>query len=138
MNKRDDGGLAVTAAELLSFKLCTGQCLLGLEGECQCRCQGRWHNDLAGAEVIIPASLTLADALSAAGVLTSPRSSRPARARRGKQRGPVTPERVRAFYAADIASGRMPSKRQIKRDWPVGYATASDLHGHLTAAMAAT
>ena len=42
------------------------------------------------------------------------------------------------FYAADIASGRMPSKRQIKRDWPVGYATASDLHDHLTAAMAAT
>lgn len=138
MKMRDDGNLAVTAAELLSFKLCTGQCLLGLEGECQCRCQGRWHNDLASAEVIVPASLTLADALSGAGVLTSPRSPRPARVRRGKQRGPVTPERVRVFYAADIASGRMPSKRQIKRDWPVGYATASDLHAYLVATLTAT
>ena len=34
--------------------------------------------------------------------------------------------------------GRVPSKRQIKRDWPVGYDTASDLHDHLAAAMAAT
>jgi hypothetical protein len=55
----------------------------------------------------------------------------------GKQPGPVTPERLAEFYAADLASGRVPSKRQIKRDWPVGYDTASDLHDHL-AAMAAT
>ena len=55
-----------------------------------------------------------------------------------KQPGPVTPERLAEFYAADLASGRVPSKRQIKRDWPVGYDTASDLHDHLTAAMAAT
>ena len=56
----------------------------------------------------------------------------------GKQPGPVTPERLAEFYAGDLASGRVPSKRQIKRDWPVGYDTASDLHDHLTAAMAAS
>ena len=55
----------------------------------------------------------------------------------GKQPGPVTPERLAEFYAADLASGRVPSKRQIKRDWPVGYDAASELHDHL-AAMAAT
>ena len=54
----------------------------------------------------------------------------------GKQPGPATPERLAEFYAGDLASGRVPSKRQIKRDWPVGYDTASDLHDHLTAAMA--
>ena len=56
----------------------------------------------------------------------------------GKQPGPATPERLAEFYAADLATGRVPSKRQIKRDWPVGYDTASDLHDHLTAATAAT
>ena len=56
----------------------------------------------------------------------------------GKQPGPVTPERVAEFYAADLAAGRVPSKRQIKREWPVGYDAASDLHDHLAAAMAAT
>jgi hypothetical protein len=54
----------------------------------------------------------------------------------GKQPGPATPERLAEFYAADLAGGRVPSKRQIKRDWPVGYDAASDLHDHLTAAMA--
>jgi hypothetical protein len=53
-----------------------------------------------------------------------------------KQAGPATPERLAEFYAADLADRRVPSKRQIKRDWPVGYDTASDLHDHLTAAMA--
>jgi hypothetical protein len=56
----------------------------------------------------------------------------------GKQPGPATPERLADFYAADLAEGRVPSKRQIKRDWPVGYETASDLHDHLAAAVAAT
>ena len=56
----------------------------------------------------------------------------------GKQPGPATPERVAEFYAAELAAGRVPSKRQIKREWPVGYDTASDLHDHLAAAMAAT
>ena len=54
----------------------------------------------------------------------------------GKQPGPATPERLAEFYATDLAEGRVPSKRQIKRDWPVGYDTASDLHDHLTAAVA--
>ena len=49
----------------------------------------------------------------------------------GKQPGPATPERLAEFYAADLAEGRVPSKRQIKRDWPVGYETASDLHDEL-------
>ena len=56
----------------------------------------------------------------------------------GKQPGPATPERLAEFYADDLASGRVPSKRQIKREWPVGYDTASDLHDHLAAAMPAT
>jgi hypothetical protein len=56
----------------------------------------------------------------------------------GKQPGPVTPERLAQFYAADLAEGRVPSRRQIKRDWPVGYETASDLHARLAAALAAT
>ena len=59
-------------------------------------------------------------------------------ATRGKQPGPATPERLAEFYAADLAAGRVPSKRQIKREWPVGYDAASDLHDHLAAALAAT
>jgi hypothetical protein len=54
----------------------------------------------------------------------------------GKQPGPVTPERLAEFYAADLAAGRVPSKRQIKREWPVGYETASDLHDELAARAA--
>ena len=64
----------------------------------------------------------------------SPRRS-PAPAGNGKQPGPVTPERVRDFYAADLAAGQVPSIRQIKREWPVGYGTASELHDHLEAAL---
>jgi hypothetical protein len=56
----------------------------------------------------------------------------------GKQPGPATPERLAEFYAAELAEGRVPSKRQIKRDWPVGYETASDLHTQLAAALAVT
>jgi hypothetical protein len=54
----------------------------------------------------------------------------------GKQPGPATPERLAEFYAADLAEGRVPSRRQIKRDWPVGYATASDLYDELAARAA--
>jgi hypothetical protein len=49
----------------------------------------------------------------------------------GKQPGPATPERLAEFYAADLAEGRVPSKRQIKREWPVGYENASDLYDEL-------
>jgi Protein of unknown function (DUF2637) len=49
----------------------------------------------------------------------------------GKQPGPATPERLAEFYAADLAAGRVPSKRQIKRDWPVGFDAASELHEQL-------
>jgi hypothetical protein len=48
----------------------------------------------------------------------------------------VTPERLAEFYAADLAAGRVPSKRQIKREWPVGYETASDLYDDLAARAA--
>jgi hypothetical protein len=54
----------------------------------------------------------------------------------GKQPGPATPERLAAFYAADLAAGQVPSKRQIKREWPVGYETASELHNELAARAA--
>ena len=54
----------------------------------------------------------------------------------GKQPGPATPERLALFYAADLAAGRVPSKRQIKREWPVGFDAASELHEHLAARAA--
>jgi hypothetical protein len=74
-------------------------------------------------------------ALEAAPVIAAdPRERLPVRP--GKQSGPATPERVAAFYAGDLAQGRVPSKRQIKRDWPVGYATASDLYDELAARAA--
>jgi hypothetical protein len=76
-------------------------------------------------------------ALEAARVIPAdPRERSPVRP--GKQPGPATPERLAEFYAGDLAKGRVPSKRQIKRDWPVGYDSASDLHDHLAAAMTAT
>jgi hypothetical protein len=64
----------------------------------------------------------------------SPRRS-PAPAGNGKQPGPATPDRLREFYAAGLAAGQVPSIRQIKREWPVGYETASELHDHLEAAL---
>jgi len=76
-------------------------------------------------------------ALEAARVIPADPRERPSMPS-GKQPGPATPERLAEFYAADLAAGRVPSKRQIKREWPVGYDTASDLHDHLAAAMAAT
>jgi hypothetical protein len=56
---------------------------------------------------------------------------------RGKQPGPATPERLAEFYATDLAAGRVPSKRQIKREWPVGFDAASELHEQLAATLAA-
>jgi hypothetical protein len=53
-----------------------------------------------------------------------------------KQAGPVTPERLAEYYAADLAAGRVPSKRQIKREWPVGFDAASELHEQLAARAA--
>jgi hypothetical protein len=57
-------------------------------------------------------------------------------AARGKQPGPATPERLAEFYAADLAAGRVPSKRRIKREWPVGFDAASELHEQLAARAA--
>jgi hypothetical protein len=55
----------------------------------------------------------------------------------GKQPGPATPERLREHYARELAAGQVPSIRQIKREWPVGYDRATELHGHLTAVIEA-
>jgi hypothetical protein len=63
------------------------------------------------------------------------RGHSPVPAGNGKQPGPATAERLREFYAEDLAAGQVPSIRQIKREWPVGYATASELHDHLEAAL---
>jgi hypothetical protein len=54
----------------------------------------------------------------------------------GKQPGPATPERLAEFYAADLAEGKVPSKRQIKREWAVGFSSASELHEQLAARAA--
>jgi hypothetical protein len=51
----------------------------------------------------------------------------------GKQPGPATPERLAEFYAADLAAGQVPSKRRIKREWPVGFDAASELQEQLAA-----
>ena len=55
----------------------------------------------------------------------------------GKQPGPATPERLAEFYAHELAGGRVPSARRIKREWPVGYDRATELHDQLTAAIEA-
>ena len=85
-----------------------------------------------GAPGTVP-EVTLRPALEAVPAIPEPSPVIP-----GKQPGPATPERLAEFYARDLAEGRVPSKRQIKRDWPVGYDSASELHDHLAAAMAAT
>ena len=53
-----------------------------------------------------------------------------------KQQGPVTPERVREHYAEDLAAGQVPSIRQIRREWPVGYDRARELYAALAAGEA--
>ena len=53
-----------------------------------------------------------------------------------KQSGPVTPERVRQHYAEDLAAGQVPSIRQIRREWPVGYDRARELYAALAAGEA--
>ena len=56
----------------------------------------------------------------------------------GKQPGPATPGRLLEFYADVLADGRVPSIRQIKREWPVGYEGARELHRQLEAALSGT
>ena len=51
----------------------------------------------------------------------------------GKQSGPATPERLQEHYAQDLAAGQVPSIRQIRREWPVGYDRASELRAALAA-----
>jgi hypothetical protein len=91
---------------------------------------------LGGAPGTVP-EVTPRPALEAVPAIPA-RSRERSPATPGKQPGPATRERVAEFYAAELAAGRVPSKRQIKREWPVGYDAASDLHDHLAAAMAAT
>ena len=51
----------------------------------------------------------------------------------GKQPGPATPERLQEHYAQDLAAGQVPSIRQIRREWPVGYDRARELYAALAA-----
>ena len=119
---------SIAAAELLSFRLCTGQCLLGLEDACECRCRGRWHAVLADAEIPFPATLTLAEVV-AAGPAGLPRRrasySRPSGNRQ------ATPEAAEMQYAAELAAGYLPSVRRVKRDMRVGQRRAYALQQHL-------
>ena len=55
----------------------------------------------------------------------APGSSRGQRPRNGSQE----------HYAGELAAGQVPSIRQIKREWPVGYDRATELHDHLTAVI---
>ena len=123
---------SIPAAELLGFRLCTGQCLLGLEDECHCRCGGRWHAVLADAEIPIPVTLTLAEAVAAgpAGLPRRRSGSRSASANRA-----ATPEAAELHYAAELAEGRIPSVRQVKRDMRVGQGRAYALQQHLERVM---
>ncbi len=54
----------------------------------------------------------------------------------GKQPGPATPERLQEHYAQDLAAGQVPSIRQIRREWPVGYDRARELYAALAAGEA--
>jgi hypothetical protein len=65
---------------------------------------------------------------------TRPRTRPPVPA--AKQSGPVTPERIREHYAEDLAAGQVPSIRQIRREWPVGYDRARELYAALAAGEA--
>ena len=72
-------------------------------------------------------------ALHAVPEVTRERSGKRPPATPEKQPGPATPERLAEFYADELAAGRVPSARRIKREWPVGYDRATELHDHLTA-----
>jgi hypothetical protein len=76
-----------------------------------------------------PGDLAPAGPGTAPGRAPGPRRAQP------KQPGPVTPQRLAEHYAADLAAGRVPSARQIKREWPVGTIRAAQLHDHLEAAL---
>ncbi len=120
--------VTIAAADLLGFRLCTGQCLLGLEDQCHCRCRGRWHAVLADAEIPIPVSLTLADAV-ASGPAGLPH--RNVRRRSQQHNGDATPEAAEVHYAAELAAGEIPSVRRIKREMRVGQSRAYALQQHL-------
>jgi hypothetical protein len=91
--------------------------------------------------VLSPALLSAQAALEAgpgpeAGPVSGParrRSSRRPAAATVKQPGPATAGRLREYYADSLAAGQVPSIRQIRREWPVGYARASELHAALVA-----
>jgi hypothetical protein len=87
---------------------------------------------------VIPApapEVTPRPVLEAVPAIPAPPGERP-QVTSGKQPGPATPERLAEFYAADLAEGNVPSIRQIKREWPVGFPAASDLHNQLAGMLA--
>ena len=51
----------------------------------------------------------------------------------GEAAGASDPGTAAEFYAGELAAGQVPSARRIKREWPVGYDRAAELHDHLTA-----
>jgi hypothetical protein len=116
----------ISAAELLDFGLCTGQCLLGQEDDCICRCRGRWHGALADAQVVVPADLTLAEALAGA-----------APSRRRKRRHGGHGRKPEDVYAGLLAKGEVPSVRAIRRDMRVGQPKAQGIRTQLEAALRA-
>jgi len=67
----------------------------------------------------------------------APRRTRPPGAPAARTRGGVTDEAAEVHFAAELADGRVPSKRQVKAGLHVGQDRASQIHDHL-AAIAAT
>jgi hypothetical protein len=116
--------VTIAAADLLGFRLCTGQCLLGLEDFCTCRCRGRWHAVLADAEIPVSASLTLAAALATGPV------GRPHRGRRHHDRHELGPEAARIF-SADLDRGEIPGIRSIRRELHIGQTAAQRVQAFL-------
>jgi hypothetical protein len=87
----------------------------------------------APASEAAPEATPGAAALHAVPEVTRERSRERPSAAPEKQQGPATPERLAEFYAAELAAGQVPSARRIKREWPVGYDRATELHDQLTA-----
>ena len=91
---------------------------------------------ISGAPALVPEGAPEAAsgaALHAVPEVTRERSGKRPPATPEKQPGPATPERLAKFYADELVGGRVPSARRIKREWPVGYDRATELHDHLTA-----
>jgi hypothetical protein len=106
---------SISAADLLSFRLCTGQCLLGLEDECVCRCRGVWHAALAEAEVVVPEGLTLGTALAGGPAGAKPRYRSPAKRTKGSRRTAAILKSNPDISGAELGRRLGVSERQGRR-----------------------